>query len=84
VTFPFGFFPLSPHILKWNLCCRSDNLCFLNLAHLKVVNDAIVVTLWLTKTNRGADTSKTNPKTVYCNPFQPEICPILAIAVYVG
>lgn len=67
-------------VLCWNLMARSDNVGSLMLEHIGWVDDALTVTFVRMKGDQiGA---KMMPRKVYANPVQPEICPVLALAVY--
>ena len=61
--------------------CRNDSLDSLMLQHIEWRGDALIVEEQGGKGDqKGAERYG---KSVYANPFQPTICPVLALAVYV-
>lgn len=67
-------------VLCWNLFARSHSVSTLMLQHISWDNDAMVVTL--PKHKGDQEGSRVYPKHVYANPYLPEICPILSLAIY--
>ena len=72
--FAWGFL-----LIQWALIARSANVAGVMLAHLNWSDDHLTITTPKTKTDQKADTAF--PKAVYANPFNPEICPVLALAI---
>ena len=68
-------------ILEWILMARSDNCLQMTLTHLQWRNDSLVFFFGKTKRNQTGDANH-HPWHVYSNPFEPEICPVLALAKY--
>ena len=69
-------------ILCWNLMARACNVDNIGLHHLNWHDDAITVEFCHTKTNRTGSGKGLHPRHVYANPKRPQICPILALGVY--
>ena len=66
-------------VIMFNLFCRGDNVAKLNLKAFYVAHDAICVDFTKTKADQpGRKDLKLN---LFPNPFQPEICPVLAVAL---
>ena len=68
-------------ILCWNLFARSNNVEELRTEHLSWDNDSLVVNITKHKADQSGE--KSTPKHVFANPFNPEICPILALGLHV-
>ena len=69
-------------ILEWNLMAQSDNCTKLKLAHIEWQNDCLTFFFEKTKGNQTGEKSD-SPWHVYSNPFEPCLCPILALAKYI-
>jgi hypothetical protein len=67
--------------LSVNTIGRSDNIDDLLLEHIDWENDALTIKFVTTKSDQSGETTS-EVKRIYANPFKPEICPILALAVY--
>ena len=68
--------------LQWHTIGRSDNVEDLMSSHISWDVDAATVTFATTKADPEGE--RTNEKKhLYCNPFKPELCMILAFAIYV-
>ena len=67
-------------VMCWNLMSRSRNVTDILLNQLDVKGDAITILFSVTKTNQSGD--NIHPRHVYANPLKPEICPVLALGVY--
>ena len=67
--------------LLWNLMCRSDNISYINLGHIKCKDDHLLVYFAHSKTDQEGRLAK-YPRAVYANPLDPWICPITALGVY--
>ena len=68
-------------VLSWNLMCRVNNTTTIRLSLMDWDNDALVIRFGRTKTDtegKHADYARH----VYANPLYPEICPILALAIF--
>ncbi|KAI8895224.1 hypothetical protein BC833DRAFT_651416 [Globomyces pollinis-pini] len=68
-------------VLCWNLMCGVSNGLGLKLNHLNWSADSLQVFFSQTKSNKISDIPR-DPKHIYANPYMPEICPILALGVY--
>eukprot|EP00960_Hanusia_phi_P070327 767283-Hanusia_phi.AAC.2 len=66
-------------ILGWNLMARSSNTSALLYDHMKYRGDALQFFVIHQKNDRAGGGKKRDPKHVYANPKNPEICPILAL-----
>ena len=67
--------------LEWNLIARSDNIVNLGLSDFEWSDDSLVVYLKKSKTDQEGANGKT-PFHLYANPENPEICPVLALGLY--
>ena len=67
-------------ILCWNIVGRTNSIAHLNFANVTWDNDSLVITLPRQKSDPSGQRVK--PKCIYANPFCPEICPVLALALY--
>ena len=67
-------------VLTWNLMCRSTNTSHIALGRLGWVGDSLLVNCSLTKS--GTREHQKDPLHLYANPHQPQICPVLALALY--
>ncbi|OWZ02720.1 hypothetical protein PHMEG_00025674 [Phytophthora megakarya] len=73
-TFSWAYF-----VLMWNLMSRSESVENIMLQHLDWVEDSLVIEEQGHKGDQtGADKYW---KHIYANPYDPHICPILALAV---
>lgn len=68
-------------LLCWNLFSRSCSVADLRTHHFSWDNDCLVVDMSKQKGDQTGD--KITPKHVYANPYNPEICIILALALHV-
>jgi hypothetical protein len=68
-------------ILCWNLFARSCSVSDLRTHHFNWENDSLVVDMSKHKADQTGE--KITPKHVFANPWNPEICPILALALHV-
>ena len=69
-------------ILQWNLMARSSNMTKLQIGHIEWRNDCLVFFFGKTKNDQIGGKSD-SPWHVYSNPFEPCICPVLALAKYI-
>lgn len=68
-------------VLCWNLMARCISVSGLMYCHISWANDSLTVVF---PTHKGDQEGKTAlPKHVFCNRECPEICPILALSVFV-
>jgi hypothetical protein len=68
--------------LEWNLMARSDNCTNLHISHIEWRNDCLVFFFAKTKGDQTGEKSD-SPWHVYSNPFEPCICPVIALAKYI-
>jgi hypothetical protein len=68
-------------LLCWNLFSRSCNVAKLRTHHFTWDNDALVIDMSKQKGDQAGD--HILPKHIYANPYNPELCPILALALHV-
>jgi hypothetical protein len=67
--------------LCWNLLARCNSVATLMFNHLSWEEDALVVAF---PSHKGDQEGRNSlPKHVYANPLNPEVCPILALAIYI-
>ena len=67
--------------LEWNLIARSDNIVNLALSDFEWSDDSLIVYLKKSKTDQEGANGKI-PFHLYANPLSPEICPVLALGLY--
>lgn len=68
-------------LLCWNLISRSNDVGKLKLQQVSWSEDAMVVIFPRTKGDQEGDNAF--PRHVYANPYNPMVCPILAMAVHI-
>lgn len=68
-------------IITWNLMCRSNSTANIHLNHIQSQNDCMTITFAKSKGDQTGE--KEGEKHVYGNPLNPQICPILSMAVWV-
>lgn len=68
-------------LLCWNLACRAGNCVSICFSHLEWRNDALCIYFAHMKNDQMGEKPR-DPRHVYANPINPEICPILAMAIY--
>ena len=79
--FNVSTFALSFMQLSWNLMSRSISVGLLMYRHISWENDSMVVSI---PKHKGDQEGKfCLPKHVYSNPYMPEICPVLGLAIYI-
>ena len=83
VSFDFNLaiFAHVAMLFCWNLVSRAVNVCTLMYDHIAWQGDCMVVVFPLHKGDREG--LKGAPKHVYTNPESPQLCPILAFALYI-
>src|SRR5690349_10266066 len=67
-------------VLQWNLMARASNVAHLMFNHFSWEGDSMTITL--PKTKGDPEGLKVFPKHVYANPFNPLVCPLLALAIH--
>jgi hypothetical protein len=76
---------MSPYlILAWNLLSRSNNIKSIHCKHFDWSEDAMTIIFCRHKGDTTGETAKEkrDAKHLYANPLMPEICPVLACAIY--
>ena len=68
-------------VLCWNLICRAQNVVTVRLGHIEWQEDSLCFFFAHAKNDQGAEKPR-DPRHVFANPLMPEICPILALALY--
>ena len=68
-------------ILAWNLMSRSKNTFNVHLNHMEWKEDSLQMFFSQMKNDQMAEKPR-DPRHVYANPLMPEICPILALAIF--
>ena len=68
-------------LLSWNLMCRAGNTCSIAFSHMAWVDDALTI-LFAHMKNDQEGSRKSYPRHIYANPLQMELCPILALGMY--
>jgi integrase len=75
---------LYPHlftILCWNLFARSNSVATLRFHHFDWKEDCMLITIPRHKGDQEGN--RVVPVHVYANPLNPELCPVLALAIHV-
>jgi hypothetical protein len=75
---PFVF---SFVLLCWNLMARSISVGSLMYKHISWEQDSLVICI--PKHKGDQEGKRSHPKHVYANPINPQICPVLGLAVHV-
>jgi hypothetical protein len=68
-------------VLCWNLMGRTTTTASLNLCNVSWNGDGLVITIPRHKGDQAGQ--QTKPKHLFANPYCPEICPVLALAIYI-
>jgi hypothetical protein len=68
-------------ILSWNLMARSSNTFSVAYNHMEWKSDSLCIYFAHMKNDQTGDRPR-DPRHIYANSVSPEICPILAIALY--
>lgn len=68
-------------LLSWNLFARSCSVGDLKLNHFSWQNDSLVIDMSKQKADQTGE--RIVPKHLYANPYNPEICVILGLALHV-
>jgi hypothetical protein len=76
-----GMFMWSFTTLLWNLMSRSDSVDTLMFEHISWQDDSLIIE---EQGHKGDGTGENKyGKHLYANPLQPELCPVLSLAVYI-
>eukprot|EP00562_Extubocellulus_spinifer_P026552 CAMPEP_0178640846 /NCGR_PEP_ID=MMETSP0698-20121128/16240_1 /TAXON_ID=265572 /ORGANISM="Extubocellulus spinifer, Strain CCMP396" /LENGTH=428 /DNA_ID=CAMNT_0020281325 /DNA_START=18 /DNA_END=1304 /DNA_ORIENTATION=+ len=67
--------------LSWSLMSRSESMTIANLHHIDWHDDCLVIYFHHWKTDQ-LGLNKNEPWHVYANPIDPDVCPHLALSVY--
>ena len=70
-------------ILTWNLMCRSNNTTRILLENMSFTWDHLKINFAQQKNDSFGDTAK-YPRHLYANPSNPAVCPVFALALYLG
>lgn len=65
-----------------NTLGRSDNIDDLLLQNIDWENDALTLCFGTTKADQTGDRTSDQKRLIYANPFKPELCIVLQLAVY--
>ena len=69
-------------VLEWNLMARSDNVCTTHINHISWDDNSLIFYFLKSKKYREGGNSN-EPWYLYANPFNPFICPIVALTRFV-
>eukprot|EP00924_Labyrinthula_sp_SR-Ha-C_P014656 snap_masked-scaffold_74-processed-gene-0.44-mRNA-1 protein AED:0.01 eAED:0.01 QI:0/-1/0/1/-1/1/1/0/718 len=67
--------------ITWNLMCRAVNTFSIHYRHLTWKEDALCIIFCHQKNDQAGEKAR-DPRHVYANPLQPEICPVLSLGMY--
>ncbi|CAJ1963896.1 unnamed protein product [Cylindrotheca closterium] len=70
-------------VLTWNLMCRANNTVTILFEHMQWQADHLEL-LFCQQKNDTTGEKQRFPRRLYANPQQPEVCPIFALALYLG
>lgn len=70
-------------LLSWNLMCRSKSTAMLRFEHFIYKGDCFGVFIPMQKNDQDGSRPQ-DPKHIFCNPFDPAVCPLLSLAVYLA
>ena len=76
-----GVFTHTVLTTMWNLMCRIENAVSICKSHIQWDEDALLIFFAHEKTDQ-TESKPGDPRHIYANPFQPEICPILSLGIY--
>ena len=68
-------------ITSWNLMSRAVNIEYIKYSDMSWHDDALCIQFTHFRSEQ-VDERLRNPRRIYCNPKSPEICPILALGIY--
>ena len=69
--------------ITWNLMCRSQNTVSVHLHHLEWRDDALAIYFAHMK-NDQTGSRKRDPRHIYANPIDYEVCPLVALGMYLN
>ncbi len=79
--FELGIFGHLFLVLCWNLIARCNSVATLLFRHISWENDAMIVVF---PSHKGDQEGRSAlPKHVFANPENPDMCPLLALAIFV-
>eukprot|EP00048_Salpingoeca_helianthica_P006694 m.101557 g.101557 ORF g.101557 m.101557 type:complete len:665 (+) comp14090_c7_seq3:760-2754(+) len=67
--------------LSWNLACRVSNTATVCYSHMSWANDAMQIVFAHMKNDQTGERPR-DPRHLYANPFQPEVCCVLSLGIY--
>ena len=68
-------------VLSWNMMCRCNNTGAVHSTRMGWVGDCLTIFFAVTKCDQEGEKPK-NPFHIYANPTAPEVCPILALSLF--
>jgi len=68
-------------VMTWNLFSRSNNIAKIMYRHIEWKEDALMIVVPTSKSDQEGE--KSTPKHCFADPFKPEICPVLALALHI-
>ena len=68
-------------VLSWNLACRSSNTKTIHFHHLAWAQDSLQIYFAHMKNDQTGDRPR-DPRHLYCNPYNPAICPVTNLILY--
>ena len=68
-------------IMCWNLMCRAGNAVSIWISHMEWRVDALGIYFAHMKNDQLGERPR-DPRHIYANPVNPEICPILSLGIY--
>jgi hypothetical protein len=68
-------------IICWNLMCRSANAFLIKYNHIEWNEDSLCIYFAHMKNDQCGERPR-DPRHVYANPLNPEICPVLSLGIY--
>ena len=79
-----GIFAHCFLVLSWNLMCRSENTQNIHLCDMTWTGfDCFEIKFAHTKSDQKGEAAKYT-RHIYANPFNPTICPVMALAMYLS
>jgi hypothetical protein len=75
-------FALAYMVLSWNLMSRTNNISKIKVSHLSWKDDALGIYFAIEKGDQTGDALPKDARNLYANSSHPQICPILALALY--
>ncbi|KAF1791912.1 hypothetical protein GQ600_1675 [Phytophthora cactorum] len=68
-------------VISWNLMCHTGNSVSIRYEHLEWDEDSLAVWFGHMKNDQEGD-RQCDPRHIFANPMEPDICPILSLAIY--